>query len=146
MNLVGKPCTLRPFTTEGIKTPRGIDMKVIARAFHTAVEEELERAGLGVRLTGPDAPAEQLMVSGKFTRVRAGSRIQRYLAPFLPSAPAIIEVEGLVSMDGNPIAELGGLGKRGLGPLGGASVAMLGSAAEIAGVQLARQALEALVG
>ena len=54
------------------------------------------------------------------------------------------EVEGLVSMDGNPLAELSGMGKRGLGPLGGASMAMLGSAAEIAGVQLARQALEIL--
>ncbi len=146
MNLVGRPCTLRPFTTDGIKLPRKVDMKVVAFAFHTALEEELERAGLGVRLTGPDAPAEQLTVSGKFVTVRPGSRWQRYLAPFLRGAPAIVEVEGLVSMDGNPLAELSGMGKRGLGPLGGASMAMLRSAAEIAGVQLARQALEVLAG
>lgn len=144
MYLVGKPCTLRPFTTDGVKIPHGIDMKVIARTFHTAVEEELERAGLGVRLTGPDSAAEQLMVSGKFVKVKPGSRWQRYLVPFLPGAPAIIEVDGLVSVDGNPLAEVSGMGKRGLGPLGGASMAMLGSAAEIAGVELARQALEAL--
>lgn len=150
MNLVGKPCTLHPFSTDGIRLPRKIDMKVIARAFHTAVEEELERAGLGVKLAGPEDPDEEfdqgIVVSGRFVKVRAGNRLLRYFAPFVPGAAAIVEVEGLVADREIQLANVSGMGKRGLGPFGGASMAMLTSAAEIAGVQLARQTLETLVG
>lgn len=150
MNLVGKPCTLHPFSADGIRLPRKIDMKMIARAFHTAVEEELERAGLGVRLAGPEHPAEELdkgiILSGRFVHVRPGNRLARYFAPFLPGAAAIVEVEGLVADGEIQLANVSGMGKRGLGPLGGASTPMLTSAAEIAGVQLARQALETLAG
>jgi len=78
-------------------------------------------------------------------KVAPGSRWRRYLAPFLPGAAAIVEVKGLVADRDIPLAELSGMGKRGLGPLGGASMAMLISAAEIAGGQLGRQALEALM-
>ena len=148
MNLQGKPCTLHPFSTDGIVLPRKIEKKVIARAFHTAVEEELGRAGLGVRLADPDGtdgPDEGIVVTGRFVKVAPGSRWRRYLAPFLPGAAAIVEVKGLVADRDIPLAELSGMGKRGLGPLGGASMAMLISAAEIAGGQLARQVLETLM-
>lgn len=146
MNLVGKPCTLHPFSADGISLPRKIDMKVIARAFHTAVEEELERAGLGVKLAGPGDPDEGIVLTGRFLKVTPGSRWKRYFFPFLRGAAAIVEVEGLVADGEIPIANVSGMGKRGLGPLGGASMAMLTSAAEIAGVQLGRQALETLAG
>jgi len=146
VNLVGKPCTLHPFSADGIRLPRNLDMKVIARAFHTAVEEELERAGLGVKLAGPEDPDEGIIVSGRFVHVRPGNRLLRYFAPFLPGAAAIVEVEGLVADGEIQLANVSGLGKRGLGPLGGASMPMLTSAAEIAGVQLGRQALETLAG
>jgi len=145
LDLKGKPCTLHPFSTDGIILPRGIDIKVIARTFHTAVEEELERVGLGVRLAAPGDPDEGIVVSGRFVKVAPGSRWKRYLLPFLSGAAAIVEVEGLVADRDIPLAELSGLGKRGLGPLGGASMAMLNSAAETAGEQLARRALEALL-
>jgi hypothetical protein len=146
VNLVGKPCTLHPFSTDGIRLPRKIDMKVIARAFHTAVEEELERVGLGVKLASPGDPDEGVVVTGRFVKVIPGSRWKRYLFPFLPGAAAIVEVEGLVADGDIPLANVSGMGKRGLGPLGGASMAMLTSAAEIAGVQLGRQTLETLAG
>jgi hypothetical protein len=146
LNLVGKPCTLHPFSDDGVRLPRTIDMRVIARAFHTAVEEELERAGLGVKLAGPGDPDEGIVITGRFVRVSAGNRLLRYFAPFLRGAAAIVEVEGLVADGEIPIANVSGMGKRGLGPLGGASPAMLSSAAQIAGVQLGRQALETLAG
>jgi hypothetical protein len=53
-------------------------------------------------------------------------------------------VQGLVTNQKIPIEELGGIGKRGLGPLGGESMKMLCSAAETAGTQLARRAVETL--
>ena len=146
MNLVGKPCALRPFSTDGISLPRKMDMTLVTRAFHTAVEDELGRAGMGVRLAGPKDPDEQIVVSGKFVKVTPGSRWKRYLAPFLAGAPAIVEVQGLVTNQKIPLEELGGIGKRGLGPLGGESMKMLCSAAETAGIQLARQAVETLAG
>jgi hypothetical protein len=146
LNLQGKPCTLHAFTTDGITLPRGIDLTLVARAFHTALEEELERAGLGVKLVGPDAPDEGIVITGRFVRVRPGSRLLRYFAPFFSGAAAIVEVEGTVANGGIPLDKVEGIGKRGLGPLGGASPAMLESAAEIAGVQLGRKALETLAG
>jgi hypothetical protein len=146
LNIVGKPCTLHPFSADGIRLSRKIDMKVVARAFHTAVEEELERAGLGVKLAGPGDQDEGIIVTGRFVKVTSGSRWKLYLFPFLPGAAAIVEVEGLVADGEIPLANVSGMGKRGLGPFGGASPTMLASAAEIAGVQLGRQALETLVG
>jgi hypothetical protein len=146
LNLVGKPCTLYPFSADGIRLPRAVDMKVIARAFHTAVEEELERAGLGVTLAEPGGPNEGIVVSGRFVTVTPGSRWKRYLLPFLPGAAAIVEVEGLVADGEIQLANVTGMGKRGLGPLGGASTAMLESAAQIAGVELGRRTLETLAG
>jgi len=94
LNLVGKPCTLHPSSDDGIRLPRKIYMSVIARAFHTAVEEELERAGLGVKLVGPGDPDEGIVVTGRFRKVTPGTRWRRYLFPFLPGAAAIVEVRG----------------------------------------------------
>jgi Domain of unknown function (DUF4410) len=144
LNLVGRPCTLRPFSTDGIALPRKVDMAVVARAFHNAVEDELRRAGMGVRLAGPKDANEQIVVSGSFVKVTPGNRWKRYFAPFLAGAPAIVEVKGLVTHQKIPLEELRGMGKRGLGPLGGASMDMLRAAAETAGIQLARQAVETL--
>jgi hypothetical protein len=146
LNLQGKPCTLHAFSTDGITLPRKIDFKVVARAFHTALEEELERAGLGVKFVGPDDPNEGIVITGRFVKVRAGSRLMRYFAPFLSGAAAIVEVEGTVANEGITLDNVEGTGRRGLGPLGGASPAMLESAAEVAGLQLAHRTLEILLG
>ena len=146
MNLRGRPCTLHAFETGGIALPGKIDIKLVARAFHTALEEELERAGLGVRLVGPDDPDEGIVITGRFTTVRAGSRLKRYFAPFLSGAAAIVEVQGLVADGEIPLDKVAGMGRRGLGPLGGASQAMLEGAAEVAGLQIAHRTLEILLG
>lgn len=146
MDLKGRTCTLHPFISDGIYLRGKIDFSQVARTLHLAMEEELERAGLGVRLADPGHADEGIAITGRFVKVTAGSRWKRYLLPFLPGAAAIIEVEGIVSDRDIPLDQFNAVGKRGVGPLGGSSPAMINSAAETAGRQAARRAIAILVG
>jgi hypothetical protein len=147
LDLKGKPCSIHPFSTDGIVLSGSADIKVVARIFQTAVEDELEKAGLKVRRAGSadaSAPGGRIAITGRFTTVTAGNRLKRYFAPFMAGAPAIVEVEGTVADRDIPLDKFTAVGQRGLGSFGGASPKMLESAARVAGEQAARRAIAIL--
>jgi hypothetical protein len=146
LELKGRTCTLHPFVADGIALGGKIDFDKVAQSLYSAIEDELGGAGLGVKLAGPGDTDGEIVITGRFVHATAGSRWKRYLVPFLPGAAAIVEVEGTVADRDIPLDEFHALGKRGLGPLGGSSPAMIASAAETAGRQAARQAIAILVG
>ncbi len=148
MDLKGRSCSVQPFSTEGIVLPGSIDIGVVARTFQNAIEDELERTGLRVLRAVPSGSVDPdgIVIVGQFTKLTAGNRLKRYFAPFMAGAAAIVEVEGTVTDREIALDEFTAIGRRGLGSMGGASRAMLDSAATIAGRQAARRAIAILAG
>jgi len=128
----GIPVTLRGFDAAGAAVKADFPIQEVVKNFHTQFQSEWAKRTRKLPLTQP------VTVEGNFVRLDAGSRLLRYLIPFI-AGQAVLEVEAKATIDGRPLLDFHHVFKYSIGLFGGSSKSFLTCGAGDAASQIVKQ-------
>ena len=107
-------------TAQGAALNLSFDVSEVIQELKTALEKKLLKKGIALRWTDEAAASEVLI---RIIAIEQGNQFLRWLLPFI--APAVLEVEGQVAVDGANPEPFHYVQKAQLGLAGGSAKGML---------------------